>query len=227
MRATCNFSAEDHARVSDAVHAAEATSDGEIAVITAGQSDSYADWAMTLAALAAAAVPLWAALWPEWLTRVVDLLTGGWRSELTPREMLTAVALFTLLKLGSVRLILGWMPLRMALVPPGMKRRRVRRSAVRAYRIAVEARTRAATGALIYLSLAERRAEIVADDAITSKVGPDPWGDAMAALIQHVRDGRATDGLVAAVGMIGATIAAHFPRSRDDKNELPDRLIEL
>ncbi len=227
MRSTCNFSAEDHAKVSAAIHMAEATSDGEIAVVTASSSDSYADWAMVLAALAAAAVPLWAAFWPACLLSLVDTATFGWGEPLSTNRLLLAVALLTLWKLGAVRLILAWMPLRLALVPPGMKRRRVRRAAIRAYRIGVEARTRAATGALVYLSLAERRAEIVADQNINDRVGPNPWGDAMAVLIHHLREGRATEGLVAAVEMIGSTIAQHFPRSHDDKNELPDRLIEL
>jgi putative membrane protein len=42
-----------------------------------------------------------------------------------------------------------------------------------------------------------------------------------------VRDGRIADGMIAAVGQVGAILAAHLPRADNDKNELPDRLIEL
>jgi putative membrane protein len=42
-----------------------------------------------------------------------------------------------------------------------------------------------------------------------------------------VRKGRPGDGMVAAVERIGQVLAAHFPRSADDTNELPDRLILL
>ncbi len=80
---------------------------------------------------------------------------------------------------------------------------------------------------MLYLSVAERRAELIADESIHSKVAPEVWGDAMAALITAVRDGRPGDGLADAVGQIGTVLAAHFPRSADDTNELPDRLIEL
>jgi putative membrane protein len=80
---------------------------------------------------------------------------------------------------------------------------------------------------MLYLSLAERRAEIIADSAIHSRVANDVWGDAMAALIVAVRDGRPGDGMADAVTRIGAILGAHFPRSADDTNELPDRLIEL
>ncbi|HEY0270247.1 MAG TPA: hypothetical protein VGC10_04575, partial [Sphingomonas sp.] len=80
---------------------------------------------------------------------------------------------------------------------------------------------------LLYLSLAEHRAEIIADAAINAKVTPETWGDAMAALIDAVKDGRPGDGMVASIGKIGQVLAEHFPRSPDDTNELPDRLILL
>ena len=89
------------------------------------------------------------------------------------------------------------------------------------------ARTHGRTGILIYLSLDEHRAEIVADEAIAAKVAPEVWGDAMAAMLAHLRDGRLADGLVAAVEKVGVVLAAHFPRAEDDRNELPDRLIEV
>ena len=40
---------------------------------------------------------------------------------------------------------------------------------------------------LIYLSLEERRAEIVADRAIAEKVEPEVWGEAMAVLVDEVK----------------------------------------
>jgi putative membrane protein len=49
----------------------------------------------------------------------------------------------------------------------------------------------------------------------------------MAALIVAIKDGRAGDGLVDAIGAIGAVLAQHFPHTGTDPNELPDRLIEL
>ena len=59
------------------------------------------------------------------------------------------------------------------------------------------------------------------------KVAPEAWGEAMAALIEAIRDGRPGEGLAAEVRQVGAILATHFPRAQDDINELPDRLIEL
>jgi putative membrane protein len=49
----------------------------------------------------------------------------------------------------------------------------------------------------------------------------------MHGLVEQVREGRPGDGIVAAIERVGAVLAEHFPRSADDKNEIPDRLIEL
>ncbi|NCU13041.1 MAG: hypothetical protein GXC70_12955, partial [Sphingomonadaceae bacterium] len=107
------------------------------------------------------------------------------------------------------------------------KHARVRDRAVRYFKVGAERRTHGRTGILIYLSLAEHRAEIVADAAIAGKVEPEVWGHAMAALIGEIRAGRPGAGMVAAVEEVGAVLARHFPRADDDRNELPDRLIEL
>jgi putative membrane protein len=104
---------------------------------------------------------------------------------------------------------------------------RVRRQAIGLFRTAAEKRTKAKTGVLLYLSLEEHRAELIADEAIHSKVAPETWGEAMAALVGAVREGRPGDGMAEAVRQVGAVLAEHFPKSQADQNELPDRLIEL
>jgi len=103
----------------------------------------------------------------------------------------------------------------------------LRFAAIRAFRIGIESRTRAATGILLYCSIAEHRAELVADSGINAKVADAAWGEAMATLIAEIRAGRPGNGIVQAVEIAGRVLATHFPRSHDDTNEIPDRLIEL
>ena len=95
------------------------------------------------------------------------------------------------------------------------------------FKSGAERRTTGRTGILIYLSMAERRAEIIGDEAITSVTTPETWGEAMHALLTDVREGRVADGMVAAIEHIGVVLAEHFPRAPDDRNEIPDKLIEL
>ena len=126
-----------------------------------------------------------------------------------------------------VRLLLAWMPLRMLLTPKSTKARRVRRRAVEIFKAAVAHRTEGRTGILLYLSLLEHRAEIVADAAIHSSVDPEIWGEAMVLLIEQVKAGRPGEGMALAVEKMGAVLAENLPRRHENPNELSDRLIEL
>jgi putative membrane protein len=75
--------------------------------------------------------------------------------------------------------------------------------------------------------MAELRDENLADDAITKVTTQETWGEAMAALLADVREGRPGDGICAAISQVGVVLAEHFPRSAADTNEIPDKLIEL
>jgi putative membrane protein len=220
-------SAEDHARVSQAIAAAEAKSDGEIVTMVTDLSDPYHDVALHWAVVLLIAVLALAAAFPQGLERGFDLLFGGWGRDHTLGEMLFFVTVLAVLKFTIALLVLRWMPLRLALTPGPTKQRRVRRRAVALFKAAAERRTTGRTGILIYLSMGEHRAEIVADEAIVAATTPETWGDAMAALVAEVREGRPVEGLVAAIGMVGDVLAEHFPRSSNDTNEIPDKLIEL
>ena len=221
------LSAEDHMKVSEAIAAAELQSDGEIIAVATPLSDSYHDVALHWAVLALFAVLAFAAAFPASLDWWLDLVLGGWRPEPSVREALTFVMILAVLKFTAVLLILKYMPLRLFLTPGATKTRRVRRRAISIFKAGAERRTVGRTGVLIYLSMGEHRAEIVADEAITKVTTPETWGEAMASLIVEVKAGRPGDGIVAAVEQVGKVLAEHFPRSSTDTNEIPDKLIEL
>jgi putative membrane protein len=221
------LSADDHAKVSGAIAAAEAKSDGEIIAVTTGLSDSYHDVALHWAVLALIATLAIFAAAPSMLRFWFDLLFGGWRAEPTLAELLTLLLVLSVAKFTAVLMILRYMPLRLALTPGATKTRRVRRHAIAIFKAGAERRTIGRTGVLIYLSMGEHRAEIVADEAITHVTSPEIWGEAMAALLVEVKQGRVADGMVAAIEQVGVVLAEHFPRSATDTNEIPDKLIEL
>jgi putative membrane protein len=221
------FTPDDRALVTAAVTRAERGSNGEIVTIVAEKSDSYHDVGLHYAVLAMLLVPpLLAALPQPFINQAMGLFLG-WNEALTRGALMA----FLFTKLAAVFLIvryaLAYMPLRMALTPGSTKSRRVRRRAVELFKAGAERRTVGRTGVLLYLSLSEHRAEIVADQAIAARVAPETWGEAMADLIEEVKAGRAAAGMAKAVERIGAVLAEHFPRSQGDANELPDRLIQL
>jgi len=217
----------DHDRISAAVAAAEANSAGEIVTILAERSDGYTDVALAWAALAALLALLALAVAPDFYLGLYDRLTGGWVQQWHPRQVFALAALVATLKFAGMMLLQLWQRLKFWLVLPPIRHARVRARAVLAFRIGAERRTHGRTGVLIYLSMRERRAEIVADEAIANKVDPEVWGEAMAAMLAELRQDRVADGMVAAVERVGAVLSEHFPRPSDDTNELPDRLIEI
>jgi putative membrane protein len=221
------LTAADHERVSAAIAAAEASSNGEIVAVATPLSDSYHDLALHWALAAMILVLAWAAWQPQWLEWWYDTLVPGWHAEPALGELLTFLMFLAVLKFTVVLLILKYMPLRLALTPGATKHRRVRARAVAVFRAAAERRTAGRNGILIYLSMGERRAEIVADEAILKVTDETTWGEAMAVLLEHVREGRPGDGIVAAIERVGAVLTEHFPRSVSDTNEIPDKLIEL
>jgi len=220
------LSQQDHARISAAVTQAERDTAGEIVVIVAPRSDAYHDVGLHMAALAMLAVVLataWAPGWIGWLHGLIE----PWSTAPSTTFLLVALAWAQAAAFLIVRVACAWMPLRMVLTPRGTKARRVRRQATTLFRASAEHRTRAATGVLLYLSLAEHRAEIVADAAIHDRVAPEVWGDVLAPLLVALRAGTPGDGMIAAVGAIGTILTDHFPKGAHDVNELSDRVIEL
>jgi putative membrane protein len=226
-RKVSHVSAADHDLVTAAVAAAEARTSGEIVTVVAAQSNDYDDVALVWASIIAFIAMSVIALFPEFYRGIYDRLTGGWGHELTANQWLGTVIAIGVIKWIGVWLILLWRPLRLWLTPRAILAGRVRARAVDLFKVGTEAKTLGRTGVLLYVSLKEHRADIVADQAIAAKVSPDVWGDAMAALIDHVRAGRPGEGMAEAVRQIGVVLAEHFPRGSENPNELPDRLIEL
>jgi len=82
-------------------------------------------------------------------------------------------------------------------------------------------------GVLIYLLLADKVVEIVADRGIHARVGDASWQAICSTMERAFREGRFDDGVVAGVEAISALLTQHFPRTRAGSNELPDQPLVL
>jgi putative membrane protein len=118
-------------------------------------------------------------------------------------------------------------PVRYWLVPPSIKRARARRRALEQFLVQNLHTTAGRTGALIFVSVAERHAEILADAGIEQRVPKATWQAIVDQLTHEIGAGRAVDGFVAAVESVGMHLATHFPPGTADANELPDHLIVI
>src|SRR5919202_854465 len=111
-------------------------------------------------------------------------------------------------------------------VPGTLKRHAAHQAAVEQFLARNLHVTAERTGVLIFASLAERYAEVIADEGIASKVAPAVWDEAVKALIAEAKAGRVADGILRAVGLVGEVLAAHFPPRAGDPDELPNHLVE-
>ncbi len=83
--------------------------------------------------------------------------------------------------------------------------------------------TEANNGVLVYVLLAERDIEIVADRGYNHRVSPEEWETICGEMEQAFAQGDFEGGSLRAIQRITALIAKHFPPRDDDRNELPDR----
>ena len=226
-RKVSHVSEADHNLVTAAIAEAELHTSGEIVAVVAAQSNDYDDVALVWASVIAFFAMSVIALFPDFYQCLYYRISGGWGHELTANQWLGTVIAIGVIKWIGMWLILLWRPLRLWLTPRAILAGRVRARAVDLFKVGTEAKTLGRTGVLLYLSLREHRADIVADQAIAAKVSPEIWGDAMAALIDHVRARRPGEGMAEAIRQMGVVLAEHFPRGSDNPNELPDRLIEI
>ena len=83
------------------------------------------------------------------------------------------------------------------------------------------------TGVLLFISVLERRVELIADKGINAQVTPDTWDRIVSSLVRGIGEKRTAEAIVTAVGEIGMVLAEHVPPRPDDENELSDGPTEL
>jgi putative membrane protein len=207
MRAD-ELSTEDaRSRIAQAIAEAERDTAGEIVVVIAPRCDDYAFVPLAWAAIIALAVP-------------PMLYAFFWLSPVTIYGI--AVATFAMLAM-----ILGLWPVRLAATPRALRHKHARRCAREQFLTQELHTTRSRTGVLIFVALAERYCEIIADTAVVAKIPPQSWQDIVDRLLGEIRAGRGVSGLAGAIAAAGAILAQHFPPGTDNPDELPDHLIVL
>ena len=213
--------------MSQAVTEAEANTSGEIVPVLADRSDGYTDVALWWATgLSFTVMSVFVAL-PTALLWLLDTFSGGWGHDWSDGEKLAAMLGIGLVIFVLVLALQSIQSLKFALIPGPVRAARARDAAIRHFKVGADRRTHGRTGVLLYVSMREHRAEIVADESIAARVDAEIWGEAMADMLGGIRKGQLAEGLAAGIRDVGAVLAEHFPRDAHDENELPDRLIEV
>jgi putative membrane protein len=85
--------------------------------------------------------------------------------------------------------------------------------------------TRDRTGIMIFVSLLERKVEVLADCGINSKVSKEYWDELVNKLVSEIATGNKVDGMITAIQHCGENLSKDFPIKHDDTNEVSDQLI--
>ncbi|HVC02970.1 MAG TPA: TPM domain-containing protein [Steroidobacteraceae bacterium] len=203
------FCAEDRARISAAIHAAEKNTSGEFVAVVARASDHYV-------------------FMPLFWSAIVALLFPGACLLVGSSLRWVHVYQIQLLIFLVLAVLFMFVPeLHMRLVPRHVKHARAGRLAkAQFYQQGVQL-TPHHSGVLFFVSLAERYVEIVADQGIHEKLGEARWKAIIDLFVGQVRRGRVVEGFVDAIGTCGAAMAEHYPPAADDAHALSDGLIEI
>jgi putative membrane protein len=201
------LSAEDRRRIETAVEEAERRTAAEIVCVIAHQSSDYAYVPVVWAALAALAAPLLIGALAPWSSETVHLLQ---------------LAIFAL-----VLAALWWPPARLAVTPRPLFRKLGHQRAVEQFLGRGLTATRGRTGLLIFVSVAEHYAEIIADTGVEAEVPADAWRAPVEVLTDALARRQPADGFVAALRLSADLLERHVPRRPGDLDELPNRVVEI
>jgi putative membrane protein len=222
---------KDRARISAAITEVEDKTSGEIFCVLAKDVSRYREVPLLWAAIAAFVVPPLLVLLGLHRLALAPVFTS-WTDGSAPGNeglILRALSTFELVQAGIfllVALVVAMPRVRRVMTPGALKTYRVRQAARRHF-VAVGARlSKAEPHVLIYASLADRRVELVAHDAIHKAVGEGPWSESVAAVVDGMKTGKPADGFIKAIGICGAALARHFPPNGAPANRLPNTLLE-
>jgi putative membrane protein len=201
------LSETERARIGEAIRAAEATTAGEIYVVVAREAAEFRFIPILWAAIVALLIP-----WPLYF--LTDLASGI----ILLLQVIAFVVIATALSADRIR---------HRLVPSSIAAAAARKAAQAQFMAHGIHLTAERTGILIYVVLADRRVEIVADDGINKKVAQSELDQLARHVVIAARSGTLAEGLVSAVNDAGRLLSHHFPPSATNPNELPDRVVEI
>jgi len=225
------LSEADKDRISAAIAKAEAKTSGEIFCVLAHDVAHYREVPLMWGVVAALAGPPVLVLLGLHRLALATIFTS-WTDD-SARAMkeliLRALTTYGLLQAGLfliVVLIVSVAPVRRLMTPAFLRRHHVRQAARHHFAAAGLHLGHAEPHVLIFASLADRRVEVVAHQNIHNRVGEEPWGQAVAAVVEGIRNGTPGDGFVKGIEICGAALAAHYPPEGPAKNKLPNMILE-
>jgi len=206
-------------RITVATAKAERGTSAEIVTVIANQSGAYTGQVLLVCLAAMTAYSVLFFLFLGFVNRLLALYLWHIR----PANLLFVFFAGQAFVFGVVYFLLSFIPgLRSGVISRKDKTSRVRERAETAFYRHNITRTSGGNGLLIFISLLEKRVELLVDAGIAVRVKQDTWQGIVEGIVSGIRAGRFLDALEGAIASCGGVLSELFPRLPDDVNELPD-----
>lgn len=86
-------------------------------------------------------------------------------------------------------------------------------------------KTDGSTGILLFVSVVDHQAVVLADEAIASQLDPSIWSEVVDLLVRGIRSNKMEEGFCEAIKKCSEILKGPFPIQPDDVNELPNKLV--
>ncbi len=202
------LSATDKQAISDAIRQVESRTSGELVTVITAASDDYLFIPTLWAALIALMIPGILLLSPLWI----------------PYHWIYGIQVGMFFGLAA---LFRFSALKMRLIPKAIQSQRAHQVAREQFYLQNLANTKGRTGVLIFVSLAERYVEIIADQGINDVVAAGAWQKIVNGFVEQVKAGEIKAGFTTTISGCGELLVAHFPAAQDNVDELPNHLVEL
>jgi len=203
-----HISNETKQKIEEAVFAVEKKTSSELVAVVTQKSGDYLSITLLITSLVSLLVPFGLLFFlPEMEAKSIFEI-----------QLFSFMMLFLILNMQNVLYLL---------LPKTLLVKAAKLKAYETFQILGLQKTSNYQAVMIFVSLYEQYIEIIADSAISAKIDNALWQSTVDAFLEKVKNDQFEEGYVQAIYKIGAILAEHFPIEANDKNELPDGLIEV
>ena len=206
---------DDVDEIGAAITQQEERTSGEIVAVLAAQSGSYGLLPLFMAAFIALLVPL--------VMLYLPMMSEGrfviWSAD--------KIYFLQLVVFVGLALLLSLRPVRYWIVPRAIKQKWARAHALEQFAAQEMHTTQGRTGVMIFVSVVEHYAEVIADKGIYEKVPHAHWQEIVDEMVSHIEKKDPKKGFLVAIERAGDLLHAHFPPGAVPENELANHLIVI
>ncbi len=218
--ARIKFTEADRKTVSASIKQAESNTSGEIAVAVIKESYNYAVYEI----IASIIISFFYFIFMMFYVAEIEIFLQRqfWDYSVNYLPLFYGFSIFIVMTIFYF--LFNISSLDRLIVPKKVRNSKVKERATRHFMESGIADTRDRTGILIFISILERRVELLADRGIAEKISQEKWNDIVSNIVSGIKSGQLNSRLNEAVAECGNLLQEFFPIKEDDTNELSNEV---